>query len=73
MVGAVTVASEFEVAVTAPVELVDRTATGPLAVGLGSVAAGEAGLGAEVGQGLVPGAAAAVGQGVVGHHPFDAR
>ncbi len=31
MVGAVTVASEFEVAVTAPVELVDRTATGPLA------------------------------------------
>jgi hypothetical protein len=41
------------------------------AVGLGPVAAGEAGLRADLGQGLAPGAAATVGQGVVGHDPLD--
>jgi hypothetical protein len=42
-----------------------------LAIGLGPVPAGETGLGAEVGEGLVPCPATAVGQGVVGHHAFD--
>ncbi|GAA2779277.1 hypothetical protein GCM10019017_25480 [Streptomyces showdoensis] len=42
------------------------------AVGLGQVGAGEFAGGAEVGEGVLPGQAFAVGPGVVGQDPFDA-